>query len=121
MQSPLQLLLDLFDEPKRETPPPRPAPVATATTPEASPPAQSLEQALSPHTFRHPDANREILLGEALVAYEFRRGKRKNIGFSVSPEGLVVSAPRWVSIAEVEKAAREKTRWIVAKLTQARE
>ncbi len=119
MQSPLQLLLDLFDEPKRETPPPAPTPSPAELA--ALPPAEPLEQVLSPHTFRHPDANREILLGDALVAYEFRRAKRKNIGFSVSPEGLVVSAPRWVSIADVERATREKTRWIIAKLTQARE
>lgn len=122
MQSPLQLLLDLFDEPRRDLPasaPPRAA--APAAEPAAATPAEPLARVLAPHAFRHPDANREIRLGDALVAYAFRRGKRKNIGFSVSPEGLVVSAPRWLSIADVEQAAREKTRWIVAKLTQARE
>ncbi|HEY8355904.1 MAG TPA: SprT family zinc-dependent metalloprotease, partial [Ramlibacter sp.] len=62
-----------------------------------------------------------ILLGEVLVAYEFRRGKRKNIGFSVGPEGLVVSAPRWVALGEVEQAVRGKARWIVNKLEQSRE
>ncbi|MDB5752031.1 MAG: hypothetical protein JWP65_2452 [Ramlibacter sp.] len=121
MQSPFQLLLDLFDEPKL-TRPPTPVPLVAAPAVEpAAPPAESLEQVLAPHAFRHPDANREILLGEVLVGYEFRRGKRKNIGFSVGPEGLVVSAPRWVGIGEVEAAVRGKSRWIVNKLEQSRE
>ena len=56
-----------------------------------------------------------------LVAYEFRRARRKNIGFAVGPEGLVVSAPRWVPLDEVEQALRAKSRWIVNKLEAARE
>jgi predicted metal-dependent hydrolase len=56
-----------------------------------------------------------------LVAYEFRRARRKNIGFAVGPEGLVVSAPRWVPLAEVEQAVRTKARWIVSKLEASRE
>ena len=119
MQSPFQLLLDLFDEPK-PTRPPAPAAAPPAIDP-CAPPAQTLDQVLAPHAFRHPEANREILLGEVLVAYEFRRAKRKNIGFSVGPEGLVVSAPRWVGVGEVEAAVRSKSRWIVNKLEQSRE
>lgn len=115
-----QLLLDLFDEPKPAAPP-APRPAAPQPPAVAAPPAQSLEQVLSPHAFRHPGANREILLGEVLVAYEFRRGKRKNIGFTVGPEGLVVSAPRWVPLGEVDQAVRNKARWIVGKLEAARE
>jgi predicted metal-dependent hydrolase len=126
MQSPFQLLLDLFDsEPK----PPAPPAAAPATVPapqrESDPgptrPAEPLARVLTPHAFRHPEASREILLGEVLVAYEFRRAKRKNIGFVVGPEGLTVSAPRWVSLAEVESAVRAKSKWIVAKLEQARQ
>jgi predicted metal-dependent hydrolase len=119
MQSPLQLFLDLFDEPKPTAPPKSaPLPQPPAYT---GPPAESLDQVLSPHAFRHPDANREALLGNVLVAYEFRRAKRKTIGFVVGPEGLVVSAPRWVPMAEVDEAVRNKARWIVNKLEQARE
>jgi hypothetical protein len=118
MQSPFQLLLDLFDEPKPKAPPPAPAP-ALSLVPAA--PAEPLDKVCSPQAFRHPDANREALLGDVLVAYEFRRGKRKNIGFSVGPEGLVVSAPRWVPLGEVDQAVRAKTKWIVSKLEAARE
>jgi predicted metal-dependent hydrolase len=119
MQSPFQLLLDLFDEPK---PTPRPKSAPQVPTEElVSSPGEPFDQVLSPQAFRHPDANREVLLGTVLVAYEFRRGKRKNIGFSVGAEGLVVSAPRWVTLAEVDRAVREKKRWIVSKLEAARE
>ncbi|HXE21158.1 MAG TPA: SprT family zinc-dependent metalloprotease [Rhodoferax sp.] len=75
----------------------------------------------APVTFRHPRANREARFGSALVAYEFRRGKRRSIGFSVGSEGLVVSAPRWVPIAEVQAALHEKSAWVLQKLEQARQ
>ena len=88
MQSPFQLLLDLFDEPK---PAPRPKRAPQVPTEElVSSPGEPFDQVLSPQAFRHPDANREVLLGTVLVAYEFRRAKRKNIGFSVGAEGLMI-------------------------------
>ena len=43
-----------------------------------------------PAVSRHPRANRELLLGGALVAYEFQRGQRRTIGLSVGPHGLSV-------------------------------
>ena len=71
--------------------------------------------------FIHPRANREIRIGNALVAYEFTRAKRRTIGFSVGPEGLVVRAPRWVLVADVQSALLEKSAWIVRKLDETRE
>lgn len=123
MQSPFQLLLDLFDEPK-PSPAPSSLPPTAAPAPALPPdlrPALPLDQAVTPQAFRHPEANREALLGKVLVGYHFRRGKRRNIGFVVGPEGLTVSAPRWVPLAEVDDALRKKTDWIVGKLSQARE
>src|SRR6478735_6129162 len=120
MQSPFQFLLDLFDEPEAKRAPPALAPAPAPSLIPAAP-AEALDKVCSPQAFRHPDANREALLGDVLVAYEFRRGKRKNIGFSVGPEGLVVSAPRWVPLGEVDQAVRAKTKWIVSKLEAARE
>jgi predicted metal-dependent hydrolase len=70
--------------------------------------------------FRHPRASRELQLGDALVAYEFKRGKRRTIGFSVGPDGLAVSAPRWTPLYEVDAAVREKSAWILKKLTESR-
>lgn len=120
MQSPFQLLLDLFDEPVPAPAKARPAPVVPTEDLE-SVPGEPFDQVLSPQAFRHPDANREARLGEVIVGYEFRRARRKNIGFAVGPEGLVVSAPRWVPLGEVEQAIRSKSRWIVSKLEAARE
>lgn len=87
-------------------------------------PAEAIRKAVPPPApvmFRHPRANREARLRDALVAYEFRRGKRRSIGFSVGPEGLVVSAPRWVPLAEVDAALFEKSAWVLQKLEQARQ
>ncbi len=103
MRSLVQLTLDFFSP--AEPSPPRAGPAPT------SPP--TIE-------FRHPRANRELRLAQAIVAYEFKRGKRRTIGFSVGPEGLVVSAPRWVGLVEVNAALQEKATWIVRKLDEAR-
>ena len=83
-------------------------------------PLQSLEQVLAPATFRHPRAVRETMLGPVLVAYAFRRGKRRTIGFSVGPDGLSVAAPTWVPLYEVDKAVIEKSAWILKKLNDTR-
>ncbi len=79
------------------------------------------QSALAPAVFRHPRANREIRLGDAIVAYEFKRGRRRTIGFVVGPDGLVVSAPKWVSLVDVQAAVHEKASWIVRKLAETRE
>jgi predicted metal-dependent hydrolase len=122
MQSPLQLLLDLFDEPKGRPAAPPPVARKPRTEEDLRPvPGEPFDRVLTPQAFRHPDANREALLGKVLVAYEFRRARRKNIGFVVGPEGLVVTAPRWVPLGEVDQAVRAKSRWIVNKLEAARE
>jgi predicted metal-dependent hydrolase len=126
----LQLSLDFFDStPAAEPPTPEPktpasrrrkAPDATESV-AASVPAELLDEVLSPAAFRHPRANREALLGDSVVAYEFRRVKRRNIGFMVGPEGLTVSAPKWVPLYEVDAAVKNKAGWIVKKLGDASE
>jgi predicted metal-dependent hydrolase len=73
-----------------------------------------------PVRFQHPRAQRQVRLGEHLVDYEFRRAKRRSIGFVVGPEGLSVSAPRWVALGEVEQALQDKARWILRKLHEQR-
>lgn len=71
--------------------------------------------------FRHPQADREIRLGKAIIAYEFKRAHRRSIGMVVGPEGLSVRAPRWVSIGDVEAALRSKEQWLCKKLLEQRE
>lgn len=71
--------------------------------------------------FRHPRASREVRLGHALVAYEFKRGQRRSIGFTVGVEGLAVRAPKWVVLSEVDAALQSKAAWILRKLQETRE
>ena len=139
MRSLLQFTLDLFDPEPPSPPKPLnpgfegsnrpPALVDTASVAIKSIanavgsnlPAKLLSDAIAPVMFRHPRANRESRLCDALVAYEFKRSKRRTIGFVVGPDGLVVSAPKWVPLYEVEVALREKAAWVVKKLAETRE
>lgn len=68
-----------------------------------------------------PRAQREVRLEGHRVAYEFKRARRRSIGFTVGPEGLVVSAPRWITLADVELALCEKGPWILRKLQEQQE
>ncbi len=106
---------------------PTTAAAASVALPDAKPaasstePAISLAQALEPASYRHPQANRQLMLAGVHVAYAFRRGKRRTIGFSVGAEGLAVSAPRWVPLREVDRAVEEKSDWILRKLQETRQ
>jgi predicted metal-dependent hydrolase len=71
--------------------------------------------------FTHAMANRHALLQGVAVSYRFERSRRKSIGFTVGPEGLVVRAPGWVPLREVDAAVQEKASWILAKLQQMRQ
>ncbi|GAA4350838.1 SprT family zinc-dependent metalloprotease [Variovorax defluvii] len=115
MRGLLQLTLDFFDPPAINPSPPVPRAPAREGP---SPPAIPLADALSPANFIHPRATRELLLGNARVAYEFARGKRRTIGFVVGAEGLSVRAPRWVALRDVDAAVREKSSWILRKLAE---
>ena len=87
----------------------------------AAPPAPALSSLLSPTEFRHPQASREVLLGDAVVAYALQRARRRSIGFTVGADGLSVRAPSWVTLGAVDAALREKSDWILRKLGEARE
>jgi hypothetical protein len=84
-------------------------------------PAVPLRDTLALASFVHPQATREAVLGSARVAYEFKRGKRKTIGFLVGAEGLSVRAPRWVTLRDVDAAIQEKADWIIRKLLETRQ
>ena len=120
----LQRTLDLFAPEPASAAAPSPSPAPSPVLPSApadTRPTQSLQEALAPATYRHPEANREALLDGVLVAYAFKRGKRRTIGFSVGAEGLAVSAPKWVLLNEIDRAVQEKAGWIVKKLQETRE
>ena len=84
-------------------------------------PLPTLPSLMAPAEFRHPQASREVLLGDAVVAYALQRARRRTIGFTVGPDGLSVRAPSWVTLGAVDAALREKSGWIVRKLAEARE
>ncbi|MDH4466225.1 MAG: SprT family zinc-dependent metalloprotease [Acidovorax sp.] len=148
MQRLVQLALDLFDPPAPSTPAAPPVAVdgpsgqvfrsnrpqvqvnqspdaieKIADGPVARPalPAAPLPSLLSPAEFRHPQANREVLLGDALVAYALQRARRRTIGFTVGADGLSVRAPSWVTLGAVDAALRGKADWILRKLAETRE
>ncbi len=125
----LQLSLDFFDSapvaPEPATQPKAPSgrrrrdKMEPPTVVSIEPAEERLDQLLQPAAFRHPRANREAILGDSVVAFEFKRGRRRNIGFMVGPEGLSVSAPKWVPLYEVDAALKSKTPWILKKLGDA--
>ena len=100
-----------------------PSPDSTSTQRAAPPSPADLAPALSSQTpgFTHPRAQHETLLQGVRVGYELRRARRRSIGFVIGPEGLTVSAPRWVGVGDVEAALREKARWILRKLQEQQE
>jgi predicted metal-dependent hydrolase len=118
----LQLTFDFFAPASVSAPVSAPAAPLPRTEPEPpSAPAQTLSQVLTPTAFRHPQANREAALGDSIVSFHFKRARRRNIGFSVGPEGLTVTAPKWVPLYEVDAAVKSKSSWIVKKLGEAHE
>ena len=122
MQRLVQLALDFWGgsaAPALGFKPDQPAAPASQAPPaprKIAKPAPPLGDLLAPAVFRHPQANRQVLLGDARVAYWLTRARRRSIGFTVGPEGLAVRAPAWVTLAAVDEALREKAVWITRKL-----
>jgi predicted metal-dependent hydrolase len=93
-----QLDLPLFEEPGRS---------------ESSPPQK-------PAAPLAPDGTklRHIALGARSLYYQLKRSSRRSIGFAIDGSGLTITAPRWVTLADIETAIAEKQRWIFTKLTE---
>lgn len=73
---------------------------------------------LAPAEFRHPQANRELQLPNAVVAYLLVRSRRRTMGLLVTADGLSVRAPMNSPLASIDTALRHKADWIVRKLAQ---
>jgi predicted metal-dependent hydrolase len=71
-----------------------------------------------PASGRAARASHETLLDGQPVAYGLKRSARRSIGFSVSAQGLVVSAPSTLALADIEQALQRKAGWIVRKLQE---
>ncbi len=100
---------------------PRRARGRTAPGSDPVPPTSPRRGDFAPLAFRHPQAEREVMLGEHVVGYALRRVRRSSIGFVVSPEGLAVNAPRWVSLQNIDAAVQGKSGWILRKLQEQQE
>ena len=95
--------------------PPQPL---TKPLPQNLPKTLTLTQSLAPASFVHPRATRSICLAGITIGFEFKRGKRLTIGFSVGPDGLAVRAPKWVPLLDVDQAVQDKAGWIIKKLEE---
>jgi predicted metal-dependent hydrolase len=76
-------------------------PLAWTSSPAAPPPGASL---------------RRLQLAAGMLDYVLLRSKRRTIGFLISDSGLRVTAPRWVTLRDIEAAILGKESWIVSKL-----
>lgn len=144
MRAPLQFVLDFFTGGDPVLPSPAPAFTPDATPRPATPQVQTISgtpvglsatpQNAGPRTaepappstpvawgFGHPAANRQAQLQGVTVAFLFERSRRKSMGFTVGADGLVVRAPSWVTLREVDAAVQDKSAWILAKLQQFKE
>lgn len=70
------------------------------------------------HLKREPTVHKNDFNLTPAFSYHLERAKRKTVGFIVDERGVTVRAPRWVSIAEIEKMLQEKEAWIQKKLTE---
>jgi predicted metal-dependent hydrolase len=64
---------------------------------------------------------RRIHLNAHFLDYVLLRSKRRSIGFMIDEDGLRITAPKWVTLTDIEHAIREKQQWILRKLNERRE
>ncbi|MDB5822016.1 MAG: family peptidase [Herminiimonas sp.] len=114
----LPLQLDLFASGSAS--PPLPGAEVTALAASPSPSAPTPSVLAKPPAARQP-GGRRIQLGEQVLDYILLRSRRRSIGFVIDDEGLRITAPRWVTLADIDSAIREKQRWIFAKLNERRQ
>ena len=103
-----QLDLPLFAEPGSTSS--SPSTSAPTATPHGQQPAVPLA----------PDGSklRKLVIGSRTLHYALKRSARRSIGFAIDSTGLTITAPRWVTLADIETAITEKQRWIFTKLIE---
>ncbi|HHT9054329.1 TPA: M48 family metallopeptidase, partial [Burkholderia cenocepacia] len=89
------------------------APAAPPAPPEVAP-AAPLDPGPAPDRSRV----RTFALDSRVLEYRLKRSARRTIGFTIDGSGLSITAPRWVTLADIEAAIAEKQRWIFAKLAE---
>ena len=61
----------------------------------------------------HPEATHRLGLSGMNIDYCVVRSKRKTIALLITPKGLEVRAPRWVSLTQIKEAIEEREAWII--------
>ncbi len=61
-------------------------------------------------------AQRRFVHGAHSFVYELRRASRKSIGIRIDESAVRVSAPRWVSLGQVEQVLADKADWVLQQL-----
>ena len=61
---------------------------------------------------------RQVATEQQAIGFMLLRSRRRSIGFLITDDGLRVTAPNWVTLAQIDDAVREKARWILAKLRE---
>lgn len=87
-----------------------------ATSPlDAPPPALALTEppALPPNA-----RWRIIATPLGRIGFVLRRSRRKSIGLSIDDDGLMITAPHWATLGQVDDAVAAKARWVLQKLAQ---
>lgn len=113
------LLMPQSGQPRQPLPPseiPAQGPSVSPGPPVAVP--QSTDDAYAPV---HPQANRSLMHEGRKLHYFLRRSHRRSIGLQVGSDGLVVTAPRWALVGDVQQAVAERAAWAVQKLREVRE
>jgi predicted metal-dependent hydrolase len=107
-----QLDLPLFAEPGSTSS--SPSPSAPAGTPQGAPGSSPTSVPLAPDGSKL----RSLTIGSRTLHYALKRSARRSIGFAIDSTGLTITAPRWVTLADIETAITEKQRWIFTKLIE---
>ncbi|HGL4256551.1 M48 family metallopeptidase [Burkholderia dolosa] len=106
-----QMDLPLFDGPAA-------APSAPAAPPASAPPEAAPAALPDPGPSVDRSRVRTLALDSRVLEYRLKRSARRTIGFTIDGSGLSITAPRWVTLADIEAAIAEKQRWIFAKLAE---
>jgi predicted metal-dependent hydrolase len=104
-----QLDLPLFAEPG-----------STSSSPTPAAPLAGSQSGQQPAVPLAPDGTRlrSLTIGSRTLHYVLKRSARRSIGFAIDSTGLMITAPRWVTLADIETAITEKQRWIFTKLIE---
>ena len=67
---------------------------------------------------RQHGALRRVAISGQAVEYRLFRARRRSIGMIIDHDGLVVRAPPWVTIRDIELALTERAEWVVKTLLE---